>query len=467
MLYVVLMKHTVSIENTRSAKDHEHVFARAVRVPINPQGWTVLGSGPLHAVEVGNSPDLEANILIFHHSAGELNLLVTIDTLFVGPRLKAYLENALAGVIDPDRIVIAASHTHNAPMVDETKPGLGVLDEEYQKSIGEIVALEVSKLIHTEPIQASVRVKSYKTNLVSYRRKRTPYFLVNRRKLQVLPTRLLPNFKQKPSPEAFIVEFLGPLGLMAMIWIMPCHPVSYPNPGEITAHFVGSVRSAERARATEAGDLPFLFLQGASGDLRPPAFSQRPSSLLASLIAPGSSFEYREFSAVEYRNWVDALHAEFSSALEFVPRAPVLGNTSVNISRVQIPQQKYFAQTNSISRNIELNRIVLGGGLQIFAISGEPTHKSQKWLLKGITDSTLIGCTGDAFGYLPSFSQLLAGGYEAQGHRKDFGIQPKWHPVIAMTWLLKDIRMVFRALSGQTRASYMAQIGPGNSTAGN
>lgn len=439
-------------ENLSNTNESDLVFARAVSFPINPQGSTFLGSGPPHTVGVGSSPDLEANILIFQHLEGKLNLLVAIDTLFAGPKLKEFLENKMNGIFDPDRIVIAASHTHNAPMIDETKPALGETSEQYLNFVGDKIVRKILRLIRTESIPVSVRVKSYKTKLVSYRRKRTPYLIVNRRRVQIFPTRLLPNFRKKLFPEAFIVEFLGPSGTLAKIWIMPCHPVSYPSPVEVTANFVGSVRGAEREQSTENKDLPFLFLQGASGDLRPPAFSKRPPSFLANLVAPGAKFEYREFSPSQYRNWVEALHLEFKSASEFRPSLPRLGENRVGISRVSVPQQKFFAQPNALGRSIELNRVDLGGGLQIFAISGEPTYKSQKWLLKGIKDSTLIGCTGDAFGYLPSFSQLLAGGYEAQGHQEDFGIQPKWHPVIAMTWLLKDIRRVFRALSDQNRA---------------
>jgi hypothetical protein len=427
------------------------VFARAVRVSLNPEGRTFLGSGPPHTVDVGSSPDLEANILVLHHVNDELNLLITLDTLFAGPKLKEFLERSLDGVFDPDRIVLAASHTHNAPMIDETKPSLGETSEQYLNFVGKKIVREILSLIHTEPIPVSVSVRSYKTELVSYRRKRTPYLIVDRRRVQIFPTRLLPNLKKKLFPEAFIIEFLSHSGTIAKIWIMPCHPVSYPSPCEVSANFVGSVRRAERAQTTGNRDLPFLFLQGASGDLRPPAFSERPNSFWANFVAPGAKFEYREFSPAEYRDWVDALHSEFLTAREFLPSVPILKATRIDISRVRIPQQKFFTQANASGRFIELNRIVLGGGLKIFAISGEPTHKSQKWLLKGIKDSTLIGCTGDAFGYLPSFSQLLAGGYEARGHRQDFGIQPKWHPLIAMAWLLKDIRRVFRELSGQNR----------------
>jgi hypothetical protein len=433
-------------EKIRTGRQPDFAFARAVSISINPQGRTFLGSGPTHPVGVGSNPDLEANILILHQEKSEPNLLVAIDTLFVGPGLKTFLERELSGLFTADRIVIAASHTHNAPMIDESKPRLGATSEKYKTFVGETIAREVGKLSRTEPIRVAITVRKYKTRLVSYRRKRTPYLVVSKLNLKILPTRLLPNLRKKVSPEAFVVEFLGASGIIAKIWIMPCHPVSFPDAGEVSANFVGGVRKAERARATESKNLPFLFLQGASGDLRPPAFRERPRSLLTALLSPGARLEYSDFTRASYEDWVKKLHSEFLSASELLPSTPKPGKSRFEFSRRRLPQQVFFSQPNSHGRQIDLNYIALGG-LKIFALSGEPTHKAQKWLLKGTKDSTLIGCTGDSFGYLPSFSQLIAGGYEARGHREDFSIKPKWPSFFSLVRLLVAVRLGFKDLS--------------------
>ena len=51
-----------------------------------------------------------------------------------------------------------------------------------------------------------------------------------------------------------------------MLWNFACHPVMYHSPMNVSAHFPGDVRKELREILS---DIPVVFLQGFSGDIRP------------------------------------------------------------------------------------------------------------------------------------------------------------------------------------------------------
>src|SRR5262249_33206503 len=76
---------------------------------------------------------LFANALVVSNEHGRTVVLMTLDTLFIGPRLSERLASLLFrefGIPSND-FLLAASHTHFAPALDDTKPHLGLVDERY------------------------------------------------------------------------------------------------------------------------------------------------------------------------------------------------------------------------------------------------------------------------------------------------------------------------------------------------
>ena len=53
---------------------------------------------------------------------------------------------------------------------------------------------------------------------------------------------------------------------VSILWNFACHPVMYHNPKNITSHFPGDIRIGIRK---EFENIPVIFLQGFSGDVRP------------------------------------------------------------------------------------------------------------------------------------------------------------------------------------------------------
>src|SRR2546423_1540208 len=91
---------------------------------------------------------------------------------------------------------------------------------------------------------------------------------------------------------------------VAPLWSYACHPVTFAEPGQVSADYPGVVRRA--LRAAFGADLPVLFLQGCAGDIRPRELG-RPRTLgrrLAELVV-GKLFT--PFTAPEYVAWSGSL----------------------------------------------------------------------------------------------------------------------------------------------------------------
>src|SRR5699024_4710221 len=108
--------------------------ASAGSIRISPEHQVILGaSEDNHLPWGGTYSHIEANVLALWDSHDGYPLFfITLDLLYPGRIIREAIEEALAPV-PPERIVVAASHTHRAPMTDDTKPALGVPDEDYMR----------------------------------------------------------------------------------------------------------------------------------------------------------------------------------------------------------------------------------------------------------------------------------------------------------------------------------------------
>ena len=112
-------------------------------VDISPKIPAEMGCGPTRKLIKDTSGALECNYAIFSHD-NSMAILLAFDLLYVGWELRARIEVALSPYFKPDQIFTFASHTHYAPMVDTTKPMMGLVRIEY---VDEIVAALVESII--------------------------------------------------------------------------------------------------------------------------------------------------------------------------------------------------------------------------------------------------------------------------------------------------------------------------------
>ena len=104
--------------------NEEPIFAAALSVDISPRERVQLGAAADvdHLPWQGVADGIEANLLLLRESDGAHPiLLVSLDLLYPGGRVRDAIVDSSG--MPEECVIVAASHTHRAPMTDDTKPG--------------------------------------------------------------------------------------------------------------------------------------------------------------------------------------------------------------------------------------------------------------------------------------------------------------------------------------------------------
>ena len=225
---------------------------------------------PLGAGEPGDSwqihSRLEANMVALWVGDGDPLVLVSIDALYPGPNVDQLIREQLKDV-PPENVIVAASHTHAAPMLDATKPALGSPSEEHLESVREAISEGIGSLLDPalrRPVTA--RAAKGKLNHSVNRRLLKRFYLSWPPKLNQL--KWGPNFVGPRDETVTSLELLDQAGdEVAVLWNYACHPVFFPAGRTVSSHYPGAVR--ERLHAEKGHAFPVLFFQGFSGNTRP------------------------------------------------------------------------------------------------------------------------------------------------------------------------------------------------------
>jgi hypothetical protein len=402
---------------------------RSKVVNISPEVETFLGAGVTEAASPGHS-NLEANFMLLEDSRGRQLLFVSIDTLYAGPVLTDVLKSAVNHLLPPSAVVVAASHTHNSPMLDSTKPRLGAVTQEHFDRICVELISSVREVFKVPPAQVKIHAKQFHVEAtVSMRRTLIP-IVVSWQSLSMFKVHMFPNKRKIKGLKSEVVEFISNNGsVVGCIWIMPCHPVAYPQPHQLSANYVGEVRSEFRRIHAENKNLPFCFIQGASGDVRPPSLEQKAKVELGStftkliLRQPIFSKGYSNFSERGYKLWVRDLMTDFflaepSSTWRAAPTGALYSDM------ISLPLEEVYEYSGHPKRAITCQLVELSG-LRIVLISAEPTVVVARKLQRLASNISVAGCVGDTFGYLTSPTQEILGGYEVAGFQEAFSIRRK------------------------------------------
>lgn len=381
--------------------------------------------------------DLEANLMLLGAGKKEREgrlLLITLDALYAGPILTQQIRDGLKHLINPDSIVIGASHSHNAPMLDNTKPLLGGVEEGHLGRVIELILEGSLELFRRQReaggVQVVARAKRYELHDSVSRRRALLPLVASRDSFEFFSVQMFPSkFGRRVQSE--VVEFISDNGTVhGCIWVMPCHPVSHPDPTQLSSHFIGEVRAAFRQKREVSNYAAFCFFQGASGDLRPPAFvdirhqSNTVDWWFKRVFQKPFYAGYGPFSKSGYSDWVMRVKSDFESARTSSTWQVSNSDSSVSCRRSSLPLSKYFSfeAEKGFSRRIE-HQVFKIAGLTFIGISAEPTHDAGAKLRKGIQNSTVIGCISDTFGYLTSPVQEVLGGYESRGFESSFSLK--------------------------------------------
>lgn len=363
---------------------------------------------------------LQAQGVIFFDAAIPI-VLVAVDTLFSSKMFETAVQRALG---NPVHLLVVASHTHNAPALDPTKPLLGKADATYLNQTACAIASAIKQALErpvtlTSTVQGSRKIAG---NVYRRRQLRTvtlrPPFVVNR-------TEMVPNPERPIPQEAEIVLLSGANNVLAAIWTWPCHPVTTPDLQAVHADLPGLVRDGLRAHL-DRPDLPVLFLPGFCGDIRPNFtaigdLQGRLRFLHRAACIPRFRRPTQEDQIALADNVVGGLVAALERSSPITSDAPpALRETNLTLPGVQ------SCHTDGIPV-----RFAQLGGMSLLTIGAEVCAGHRKLLEQLLPSGALMtGCAGHVFGYLPTDAQLPEGGYEVSGHRKGFGLRGQHRPGI-------------------------------------
>lgn len=391
------------------------------RVDITPQLHLELGGSSKRRVGRRRNGKLEANIAVIWPSVegSKPLVLVSLDLLYPGRALTRGLVESLPE-IPRERLFVASSHTHQAPMTDDSKPLLGKADPNYLESLTTRIAAEIRRLLmevdrEDVTLSAATGLANHSVNRRSWR------FFYPSRRPRFGSTAVAPNRDGARDETVEVVVATGASGRrLFVLWNYACHPVSFPDQESLAADFPGVVRDALRERSIDK-DLPVLFFQGFSGNTRPVASIQeprgRPQGFLCAIL--GQRFGLMSWEA--YGLWsaslADVVVGVFGAAVPVKPG-------DVLCSRETLPLARFVGGA-PIGSEIAFQAVRLGPDIILCGVSAELVAEYALRLRSLITSRHLfcVGCLDDTFGYLPTDQIVLEGGYEGGGFCEIFGLE--------------------------------------------
>jgi len=390
-------------------------------VSISPLSPCVMGCGDCEEATDIVRDSLEVNILLIK-SCDDIFAVISIDALYLGSDLRNRIEKLLIGIALPTNIFISASHTHYAPMLDTKKPFFGDCNLGHLDYVeGQIKSL-LERLIQEGFCMCYLEVQKYQSNLVSNRRRKRFLGVDTRGRIVWNKVWMQPS-RKNPRPTSYKIEIRNKSDgfLVAVIWQLACHPTSLPYGKEHSSHFVAHVRDA--VRRNNSAKTAFLFLQGFSGDLRPPAIPpiKGPKGFIRHLLL-GSW--YTLFTEENYQKWLNSLWREYSLPHEKCDFEKSISQKRVEASRIRLPADLLFDVGASSTREITFQKLIFSG-VTLFGVSGELVSHYSKYLENQFPDMVLIpvGCIDDVIGYFPTDEMIAEGGYESFEFLESFGLK--------------------------------------------
>lgn len=410
-----------------------YLYKSAV-VNLSPRVATVLGSGSGSEVQADEHAALEANLLLLKCQTGTGSILfVSVDALYPGARLRKDLLRSFPAFLTEDSFFLAASHTHNAPMLDSMKPHLGKVCEIHYQSVLQALRSAISNL-EARPWLGPITITSHSYNVDSVVARRRVLPIVWRQgKASFFRAHFLPNPRGATGVVADVIELRaeGTGRIVGCFWVMPCHPVSYPCEDELSAHYVGVARQQFRDEVARHSEAPFVFLQGASGNLRPPAYAETGKRAIRDwLIRIFLGRIFGQFSRDGYARWAsdlsDSLVSTLNRSAGSATSSPLRLGPDLETARATLQLERYFRYSAATAREISLHHVRLGS-ISLVGVSGEPTWNFRRQSAKQFGSDChfiMVGCIDDSFGYITTDFEALFGGYEVDGFLPAFSLAP-------------------------------------------
>ena len=385
-------------------------------VDITPQRPAMLGGYPNRRYLFTAIADrLEANVMVFRGTTSQVTIVST-DLLYPGSALRSELLENLGMAGREHELFLCASHTHYAPMT-ASMPLLGEPDLVYVRE----VASRIAERIRSLDARGTPSVVTYHEGMLNHSMNR------RLRALRLTRSGLARKVGMGPNPDgarderARILRFQDKGGQpLAVIWNYACHVCDFFDKAKVSAGYPGVVRSRLRAHF---GPVPVLFLQGFSGDLRPP-FSGAPHSIKGltrrALLGP-------QFQIPGKSMWEEWTASMAVSVAEYARSASLgLQLHSPVARRAQVGEEEYAVGGRGDKPLVW--HVVDCGAFRIAGINAEPVVEYRALVEEQLAGVPLLtaGCLDQTHCYLPVDAMVPEGGYEVEGFRKLFGFEARF-----------------------------------------
>ncbi|PWC42132.1 hypothetical protein [Azospirillum sp. TSO22-1] len=374
----------------------------------------------------GIDAPLEANLAGFVDGGGQRVVLASLDTLFVGAATHAAI--AAAAGLAPERLVLVATHTHNAPSLAPEVPQLGALDPAYRDMVVRCVADAIRRL-PAEPVSAGAaeRLAPYNVNrrkpawVLDYPALRHERRLRFGREIALAPYRK--GIVDRTLRCIVLRDDAG--AVRAVVWSFACHANRYPRMDRVSPDFPGLVRGHLRARF--GAGCAVLYLPGFAGsaiaDIPVPV--PRTVNEVLRIALPFNPY-IPWFTPDGFRAWGDRLAATAVACAEAARPA------EADLEHRHLRSAPIFHGTPEIA--LDMVSLDFGPACGIVAMTGEVIGEWGPILAPRLPPGRIA--TGYLAGpclYVPTDAAVRAGGYEADRFRTLFDLDGTFIPDLDRT----------------------------------
>ena len=198
---------------------------------------------------------------------------------------------------------------------------------------------------------------------------------------------------------------------LAYLWSAACHPTGLADGDKISAHWPGVVRETLRGRGTlqhpGASNLPVLFFQGFSGDVRPPSGGTKTGFAAATLQRLRLGPTFAPLDAMEYAEWSQSVADHIARiAAQCTPHTESL---ALSCARIELPASRFALGADSLPP-VSFQRVTVGD-ITFVGVSAEPVSGYARQLRSLMPGKQVIpvGCIDHVIGYWPTAGDVPRG----------------------------------------------------------
>lgn len=387
-------------------------------IPIEPREPCEPGCGDDRTPTALVDTPLEANVLVLDDGTSRV-ALISVDALYVGSALRFEIERRLSGVLAAESIFLAASHTHYAPMLDRAKTHMASIDENHLTFVIDAICQGVLDSLAESASPVEVLVSSFQSKHVANRR--MPRWVGGQgRRVRFRSVFMGPGPAPQSPVVGHILAFKRQGRVLGYVWSIACHPTSLPSGRGLSSHYVGIVRDSLRGMVND--NVPVVFLQGFSGDLRPPSVAV-PRGLVQRFRRLVLGAWFVPFTSEGYEDWLNSIKSDVAVGLGGLGRVE-LSKLCLSSARQLQPLKGFVEGNGQTPAMLTIHRVSVGE-VDIVGVSAEPVYEFAIALADDHPDRVVIpvGCIDDTFGYAPTLEMMQVGGYESIGFLQHFGLR--------------------------------------------